>query len=175
MSDLTPTYLLDKNIARKFITCLYEGAFMDDAAVTVLLFWDRSHAAGTCLLISPETANILRRFDSFREVHIFLASVEVLRGSRYFKRWARRLRAFGFTGEDAELLALGTFGTDEQGAILGVDVIITLDQRLMNNYQVRLPEIQARLSDMTAQLPPPFCHASLPEVLGPEEILEREG
>jgi len=148
---------------------------MDDAAVTVLLFWDRSHAAGTCLLISPETANILRRFDSFREVHIFLASVEVLRGSRYFKRWARRLRAFGFTGEDAELLALGTFGTDEQGAILGADVIITSDERLMNNYQVRLPEIQARLSDMTAQLPPPFCHASLPEVLGPEEILEREG
>jgi len=90
---------------------------MDDAAVAVLLFWDRSRAAGARLLISPETANILRR----------------------------------------------------------VDAIITLDQGLVNNYQVRLSEIQARLSDMTAQLPPPFCHASLPEVLGPEDILEREG
>jgi len=49
---------------------------------------------------------------------MFLKRVKVLYPGRYFKRWARRLRDRTFTREDAKVLALGTFGTDEAGQIL---------------------------------------------------------
>jgi hypothetical protein len=60
-------------------------------------------------------------------VQTFLAYVEVMQAGRYFKRWTRRLQEHGFTREDAKILGLGTFGTDEAGEILGVQAIIILD------------------------------------------------
>jgi len=102
---------------------------------------------------------------------LFLASVEVLRPGKYFKRWARRLREMNFTGEDANILGLGSFGVDEEGLILGVHVIATYDQALINKYALDYEAIQEKLEAMTADLDPPFRDAGLPEVKRPEELL----
>ncbi len=83
------------------------------------------------------------------------------------KRWARRLREYGFTREDALALALATYGTDSTGDILGIETLITLDQPLLNNFQTHRAELQSRLTAMTDQLPTPYCHATLPTVQHP--------
>lgn len=49
------------------------------------------------------------------EVRDFLDEVEVIRVGRYARRWATRLREYGFTREDAAVFSLGTFGTDLAG------------------------------------------------------------
>lgn len=69
------------------------------------------------------------------------------------------------------MLSLGTFGTDENGSILGVKVIVTLDRSFVNNFEVNLSVLQERLKAVTVNLSSPFCSAVLPELKRPEEIL----
>lgn len=83
------------------------------------------------------------------------------------------MRAEGFTYEDAKVIALGTFGTDETGIRLGASAIITGDLHLMRNYGNRLPTIQRRLKALTAQLLPPFRDAALPVILSPEDAANK--
>ncbi|MGQ9627130.1 MAG: hypothetical protein ACUVV0_09540 [Anaerolineae bacterium] len=63
------------------------------------------------------------------------AHITPLYPARYFTRWARRLQEHGFRREDARLLSLGKFGTNEKGAVLGVQAIVTFDRPLVNNYR----------------------------------------
>jgi hypothetical protein len=123
------------------------------------------------MFVSEETANILGRFFARREVRLFLDTVETMYAGKYFKRWARRLREYSFTREDAKVLGLATYGTDAAGEILGVEVIVTFDQSLINNYKVQRPALGRRLQAMTAQLSLPFRDAGLPEVVHPIEGL----
>ena len=67
-------------------------------------------------------------------IRFFLARTEVAQSTRYFKRWARRLRDYGFTKEDAEVLALATFGTNQNADILGMHVVATFDQPMINQW-----------------------------------------
>lgn len=69
---------------------------------------------------------------------MFLKRIEVLYHGCYFKRWARRLREDTFTREDAKVLALGTFGTDEAGQILGVHTIVTYDRPMLRKWGPRV-------------------------------------
>ncbi|MBI4673276.1 MAG: hypothetical protein HY741_16615 [Chloroflexi bacterium] len=75
--------------------------------------------------------------DDVEEVHDFREHVEIIVSAHYWRRWARRLQAFGFTREDARVLSLGTFGTDQEESFLGADEILTFDKPMVNLFQVR--------------------------------------
>jgi hypothetical protein len=118
--------------------------------------------------MSPASYHVLKLMDHYREVQLLLESIKVLYPTRYHARWARRLRqATGLTREDVAIIALATFGTDQAGEILGVNTVITFDQRMINGYTMHFLILQRRLRAMTAQLAPPFHQASLPQVASP--------
>jgi hypothetical protein len=173
-SNQQPTYLLDKNVIRRAITGIAGAQFgrpltlEEDDCLSLL---HEARKSNLHLFISIEAFNILQRLSKQLEVQVFLASTEILQAGRYFKRWARRLREHGFTREDAKILGLGTFGTDEAGELLGMHAVITLDQPFINNYHTNLASLQRRLQAMTSQLSSPFCQAALPDVKRPSEIL----
>ena len=68
------------------------------------------------------------------------------------------------------MLALGTFGTDAEGAVLGVQVVVTYDRPMMGKWALERSELQERLARMTEVLDDPFGRTRLPDVLCPEEI-----
>lgn len=123
------------------------------------------------MFIPLEASNLLRRFAGQAEIDLFMEIVDVMRGGRYFKRWARRLREHGFTREDAKVVGLGTFGTDDTGNILGASVVVTLDQPLINNYEAHFDRLQERLRAMTVNLSKPFSGATLPNLVQPARAL----
>jgi hypothetical protein len=104
-------------------------------------------------------------------IQAFYRRVQVLHPSRYFKRWSRRLRGYGFSREDAAVLALATFGTDESGDIIGTYFVATYDQPMMTNWIRRGDEIADHLAAMRRDLPEPYDQVSLPLVKRPEAIL----
>jgi hypothetical protein len=173
-SNQQPTYLLDKNVIRRAITGIARAEFgrpltrEEDDCLSLL---HEARKSNLRLFISIEAFNILQRLSKQLEVQVFLASTEILQAGRYFKRWARRLREYSFTSEDAKILSLGSFGTDEVGELLGVHAVITLDQHFINNYHTNLASLQRRLKAMAAQLSSPFCQATLPDVKRPSEVL----
>ena len=103
-------------------------------------------------------------------VHLFRSRVEVVQPTRYFKRWARRLRDHGFTREDGAVLALATFGTSEDADILGMHVVATLDQAMIHNWDQHQTAIRKRFDAMRRNLPMPYDQVSLPQVQRPEDI-----
>jgi hypothetical protein len=137
-----------------------------------LLFQGRSPA--TRLFIIPPSANVARslaRLPRYSDViHPFLNQVEVALPTRYFKRWVRRLCDHGFTREDAAVLALATFGTDKQGATLGMEFVATYDRPMIQHWSGQGEAIQERLVAMRRNLPSPYDNATLPRVLSPEQI-----
>lgn len=159
--------LLDKSVARRIVEALYHLDDLSYEEEVVLEQWRQLQAEQVRLFIPAGAANILQRFVHLLEIRTFLATVEPLRSGRYLKRWAQRLRQHNFTREDALVLALATYGTDTQGDILGVKTLVTLDQPLIRNFENQQPRLQARLKAMTRQLPAPYHHATLPEVLLP--------
>lgn len=170
-------YLLDKNVVRKAITGMVKsagGKFITLEEEVALSLLREAQKGSLDLFIAPEAFNLLQRFVDRPEVVLFLEMVEVMQAGRYFKRWAKRLRAYGFTYEDAKVLSLGTFGTREVGDILGVDAIITYDQPFIHNYEVHVDILRERLSTMTINLPLPFCNATLPVLIQPNESVEAQ-
>jgi hypothetical protein len=169
-----PAYLLDKSVVRRTVEGLArvyrsQPLHPDQAACLALLYagiQDRFTA-----YITPQSLHIMERLSAREEVHDFLDEVEVIQVTRYTRRWARRLRQYGFTREDAVILSLGTFGTDLAGGILGVDAVITLDLPFINNFYTHRATLNRRLGAMTRQLPVPFRHASLPELWQPTKAL----
>ncbi len=170
--------LLDKNVVRKGVNGLIRFARgqeppPEEELALILL---REGAAGEYrLFVAQEIVHILARKEdnsTTLAAQALLRRVSVLKRTRYFKRWARRLRQMGFTREDAKVLSLATFGTDEEGDVLGVSVVVTFDQRLISNYTHELVVIRDRFEAMVAGLEPPFCYARLPGVMLPQEALE---
>ena len=166
-----PTYLLDKNVVRRVIGGLIHHDRLTDEEATAIALWRALRESRTRMFISAERANIMGRFSTWREIRLFLDTVETMYASKYFKRWARRLREYSFTREDAKALGLATYGTDAAGEILGVEVIVTFDRPLINNYEAHRPAPERRLQAMTAQLSLPFQNTGLPEVMHPVESL----
>ena len=122
-----PTYLLDKNVVRRIVEGLTHPDRLTDEEATAIALWRALRRSRNRMFISAETANIMGRFSTWREIRLFLDTVETMYAGRYFKRWARRLREYGFTREDAKVLGLATYGTDAAGEVLGVEVIVTFD------------------------------------------------
>jgi hypothetical protein len=169
--------LLDKVTARRIIEGslkLAEKRSLSDDELFALDFYYRANAQAIGLFVVPPTAQILRRLEDWPRyeaiIRPFLAGTQAALPTRYFKRWTRRLRDFGFTPEDAAVLALATFGTNEGGTILGMDSIATFDRPMIQNWAVQYPSIRERLTAMQQDLPHPFRDASLPQVQRPEYI-----
>jgi hypothetical protein len=110
--------LLDKNVVRKGVNGLLRFArgqkpSPEEELALILL---QKTATGECkLFVAQEVVHILalKEDDSTTlAVQAFLNRVSVLKRTRYFKRWARRLRQMNFTREDAKVLSLATFGTE---------------------------------------------------------------
>lgn len=169
-----PAYLLDKDVIRRTIEGTArvqrkEAPFLDQAVCLALL-----HAAVRgqfTAYITPQSLHILERLACRDEVRDFLDEVEVMQRGRYVRRWARRLREHGFTREDTAILSMATFGTDAEGAILGVDVIVTLDLPFINNFYMHRPTLERRLKAMARQLVPPFRDVGLPDLWPPTRAL----
>ncbi len=167
--------LLDKVTARYAVQGLLKLAEGRDLTGEELFTLDLfSHSQTLRLFIVPPTANVLHSLAQMVQysaiIHLFLDRVEIALPTRYFKRWARRLRDYSFTREDAAVLALSIFGTDENATILGMHFVVTFDQAMINNWSVQQAAIQQRLTAMQSDIPAPYCHVSLPQVLCPGQI-----
>lgn len=122
------------------------------------------------LYITEQTANILKRRTPMFAAPL-LAETRPLKKARYLRRWARRLKEFAFSSEDAIILAYGSFGLDVESKIVGVDAIITTDVRLAEHYGRRYTEIHNRFDDMIMNLPQAYAVVRLPQVLTTTAIL----
>jgi hypothetical protein len=176
MSNLASLWLLDKNVVRDALVALVRldfGLSLNASNLTALELLRAAREGRVCCVISVESANILHHRADSLHVQAVLVALPTYRATRYFRRWARRLRHEGFTREDAKVIALGTFGTDEAETRLGVDAVVTGDGGLIHNYEQRLPLIQRRFRAMTVQLPEPFRRADLPTIMSQVEAVAR--
>ena len=166
-----PTCLLDKSVTRRMVEGLCRLEQLTSNERLVLNLWYRLYVRSVRVFVPVGVINILQKFKHISEVNAFLAQVEPLWPTKYMKRWARRLRQYGFTREDALILALATYGTDYEGKSLGVGILVTMDESFIRNFLAHQEELRARLTSMTSRLLPPYSYARLPEVLHPRELL----
>jgi len=138
MSTPTSLWLLDKNVVRNALHALAKldvGQPLLASELPTLEVLRAAREGDVYAVISIEVTNILRCRENQPNVRLILATLPTFRATRYFKRWARRLRDAGFTGEDAKVIALATFGVDEMGTRFGGDAIVTGDLALIRNYE----------------------------------------
>ncbi|MFN2108674.1 MAG: hypothetical protein ACK2UI_03345 [Anaerolineae bacterium] len=171
--------LLDKVVARYTLTGLLKLA-EDNAGITreelfSLELFARAASSTLRLFVTPASMRVLQRLAGLSRyaviVRRFREGVDVAFPTQYYKRWTRRLRSCGFAREDAAVLALATFGTDEEATILGMHFVATYDQPLINNWTVQEEILRTRLETMQHDIPVPYCDALLPKVLRPEQIV----
>jgi hypothetical protein len=168
--------LLDKNIVRRYfegISALAQGGALVDDELQSILLVHLAREKERRLFLPLEAFNLLqahRHRIAPAATLMFLKRVEVLYPSRYFKRWARRLRDKTFTREDAKVLALGTFGTDMLGQILGVHTVVTFDQPMLRKWELERDGLASHLLNMTSNLQGPFVKVRLPKVRLPKDI-----
>lgn len=169
--------LLDKVTARYIVQGLLklaEGRSPTRAEISALDLFSLAYPPAMQFFIVPQTVSVLERLIRLAYytavIQFLLNRVKVITPARYFKRWARRLRDYGFTKEDAAILALASFGTNEARNILGTDIIATFDQPMINQWSVRHSAIEARLEAMQNDVSVPYSLAKLPQVLHPEQI-----
>jgi hypothetical protein len=122
------------------------------------------------LFVSSKTFNLFARYVPLDIQDQVRARLTVLNPQKYHRRWARRLRSFGVSREDAYELALASFGSIQQGGNLGADVFVTFDLRLVERFEANLPTIQQRFKRMTSQLRVPYRDAMLPILATPQEV-----
>jgi hypothetical protein len=128
-------------------------------------------AEGMRLCMTPQLLHILQRPVNFPIANIFLPDLHLLQTGRYLRRWARRLREEGFSGEDTLLLSYASFGVDEEREAFGVGTVLTTDYALKRRYEGHFTRLRLRFDRMTRQLKSPYRFAQLPSVLTPEEVL----
>ncbi len=169
--------LFDKVTARyalQGLLKLAEGQDVNEHELFTLDLLERAAPDQIDIFIAPSTANILKNIAELPEydelIQLFLTQVNIAFPTRYFKRWARRLRDYNFTREDAAMLALASFGTNDSGTILGMHVLVTYDRPMARQWERQRPRIQKRFSAMTEGIAAPYNQAVLPEVLRSEQV-----
>ncbi len=85
------------------------------------------------LFITEQTYNILKLRTPVFAAPLFVAAQPLQKG-RYLRRWARRLRDFGFSPEDAIVIAYGSFGVSLDRMSIGVNVVVTTDLKMSARY-----------------------------------------
>ena len=166
--------LLDKNLVRYILTGLHYGRVrpLTSLETGALSLWRTAEEHGVTLFISRYTFNVLQRLQPYPLAQVVLNAMPALSPTRYHPRWARRIReSTGLSREDAAMIALASFGSNDAGEILGVHWLATSDQPLLNGYRATLSTLNRRFRAMTAQLPAPFCDAALPHLMSPDELL----
>lgn len=168
---MTTRYLLDKDVVRYTMDGMVHlslGRELTDEQLAALQLFQSSAPGQVDLYLSPASANILGRLQSIGRfdaiIQVFLRRVQIAMPTHYFTRWSRRLHQFGFTPEDARLLALGTFGTNHRRDILGMHYFVTNDHPLTNLWRQRQTEIERRFNAMSRQLSAPYDQARLPKL-----------
>ncbi len=169
--------LLDKVVARRSLEGLLklaEGRDLAEEELWAVDLLQRARGQGIRLFVTGETVNILNQLEALPRysavIAAFLGRVEEAQPTRYFKRWARRLRDY-FTREDAAVLALATFGTSKDTDVLGMHFVATFDQPMINQWSLQQNKIEERLEAMRRDLRAPYDRVTLPQVLRPEETL----
>jgi hypothetical protein len=159
--------LFDKGVLRR----IYEG----QARQAVLLSLTKEqqeatdafvklHQLAERLCITRGSHNILvRRKPQYAQ--LILQRTQFLHKARYQRHWARCLRSFSFTREDALVLAYGSFGVDLTTQLAGVEVIVTTDIGMVNNFKEQHAKIKLRFEQMIFNLPDPYPSLHLPIVL----------
>lgn len=102
--------------------------------------------------------------EKYPDVRDFRDRIEIIVPTHYWRRWSRRLQRVGFTREDARVLGISTFGTDEEGSFLGVQEFLTFDKPLVTLFEIANEQIKQKLEAMRRNLEPPYDDAELPEV-----------
>jgi hypothetical protein len=171
--------LLDKVSARFIVQGLLklgEGRPPTDEEELALDLFARAPTAPHDLFIAPPTLAILQQLMSYPHyapfIRLFLDRIALAEPTRYFKRWTRRLRDYGFTQEDAAMLALATFSTNGNHSILGMHVLVTYDQPMINQWRLHQSTIVERFRQMRDDFPQPYARVALPQVLRPDQISE---
>ncbi len=168
-------YLLDKNIVRHAIMALRDARKRPLLPLEqgALVFWQAARMRKARLFISAPSYHVLLRRRQYKEAQFFLKFSEVLTPTRYHTRWSRRVReTTKLSREDAAMIALATFGTDQSGTILGAHRLITYDQPMINGYMAKLPPLERRLQAMTGQLLSPYDQATLPQLMNADDVLK---
>ena len=124
--------------------------------------------------ITIETYNILRtKFYHQPFYKIIDEIVDVVIPVRYTRRWARRLRQFGISREDAWQVAMSTFCTDKiiQGELINIGIFLTLDKNLVERYLRHKPDIEINFYNMIQNLNFPYSSVLLPKITLVEDYL----
>ncbi len=165
--------LLDKGVVRRYYEAqvrLAEGALPTASQREARKVFARLAADQSQHYITKETANVLALRPPQYAEHILSTTLR-LQKARYLRRWARRLRSYMFSPEDAVMLAYCNFGVDELRQLPFIEALLTGDVRLLNNFNENQTKIQARFERMTRALPEPFKRLRLPAVLTPRILL----
>lgn len=167
--------LLDKGIARsiyEFQARLGKGDAPTPTQIETMKAWIRIARFTGQVYITQQSANVLQLRQP-KYANEILNNTEMLRKGRYLRRWARRLRDYVFTREDAVIIAYASFGVDLASGNLGADAIVTTDLHLARNFDTRHSEIQERFDLMVKSLAEPYRGLSLPEVVTPAVVLTK--
>lgn len=163
--------LLDKVIVRYTLDgmlSLSSGRDPTDQQAAAIRLFQSATTQPIDLFIAPASSNILARLQIVPRVapliHLFVQHTQIAIPTRYFTRWSRRVREFGFSPEDARMLALGSFSTNDERSILGMHSFITYDHPLVNLWDGKRAEIERRLNAMRRQLAAPYKQIELPSV-----------
>lgn len=132
----------------------------------------RLSAITTRLYITEQTANILRRRTPSIAAPL-LIDLQPLKKGRYLRRWARRLRDFAFSPEDAIVLAYGSFGVNLNISGVGAEAIVTADLKMAARYQTNFGVIELRFKSMIDDLGSGYSNLSLPQVLTTSDVLTK--
>jgi hypothetical protein len=123
--------------------------------------------------VTEETRQILLRSHIAQVAQVWSPSLRVLAPGRYLRRWARRLREESFGREDGVIVSYGSFGIDVTRETFGAEAILTTDYSLKTRFEQLRPHLTRRFERMTCQLAAPYAMSALPEIVSPEELLER--
>jgi hypothetical protein len=167
--------LFDKGVIRR----VYErrvrlalGAPPTLLQVEAAAAYARAASFAGSLWITEQTANVLRlRTPVFASP--ILSDCRTLRKGRYLRRWARRLRDFGFSPEDAIVLAYGSFGVSADGSQVGSDAVVTADLKLAVRYEDSFAEIERRFTEMAGALSGVYATLALPRVFTAADVLTK--
>lgn len=175
MKSRPGSILLDKGVVKRVYenrARLADGRPPTLAQAEAAGVYFRLRALNLQLYITRETENVLLLRPPAYAARI-LSRTQALRKGRYLRRWARRLRDYVFTREDAIIIAYASFGVDLAVGKLGVDAIVTTDLHLARNFHTRHSEIQKRFDLMIENLPEPYHKLTLPEAVTPAIVLSK--
>lgn len=134
MSDLTPRYLLDKNVIRHLINGLRLPERMGAEEQLAFAIWVKLRQSGSLLCMSVETSHILQRLPSYREIALVEKTVAVLEAGRYFKRGGIDCESMGSRAKMRKCSASAPLALVPQAPFWGSKQSLRLIARLSTTF-----------------------------------------